>query len=335
MMNAASAAAASKAARPSASRIIPPLDGSLHKGQAGRVAVVGGSKDYTGAPFFSSYSSLRLGADLSHVICDPVASSVIKAYSPDLMVHSWLSPSTDSSLYSANQKEFKDLMDRLHVLVIGPGLGRDNEMQTWATWAIKEAIQKRLHLVLDADALWLLQNKPDIIKDYPNVIITPNLVEFQRLLSSCSINVDEKDPEKLAQQLSSALGGCTVLQKASTDLIARVGFPTIKVSFEGSPKRSGGQGDILSGLVGTWVAWGKLYHERQSQKEDEGFEDEITPEDIPVIAATFGSKITRACSRLAYENLGRSMQASDMLGHVAVAFQEVMYGQPKNNDVYS
>jgi NAD(P)H-hydrate repair Nnr-like enzyme with NAD(P)H-hydrate dehydratase domain len=100
------------------------------------------------------------GSDLSHVICEPSAATVIKTYSPDLMVHSYLSLSSDPEGYAHHQKEFDQLMDRLHVLVIGPGLGRDPEMQEWAEWTLKTAIKKNIHLVLDADALWLLQNKP-------------------------------------------------------------------------------------------------------------------------------------------------------------------------------
>ena len=89
-------------------QIIPPLNGTLHKGQSGRVGVLGGALEYvsqvahlfplkslkghvlhsyTGAPFFASISALRVGADLSHVICSPTAAGAIKSYSPDLIVH--------------------------------------------------------------------------------------------------------------------------------------------------------------------------------------------------------------------------------------------------------
>jgi ATP-dependent NAD(P)H-hydrate dehydratase len=100
------------------------------------------------------------GCDLSHVICEPSASTVIKTYSPDLMVHSYLSSPKEPEAYASHQNQFEQLLDRLHVLVVGPGLGRDAEMQDWAEWTLKTAIKKKLHLVLDADALWLLVKKP-------------------------------------------------------------------------------------------------------------------------------------------------------------------------------
>jgi ATP-dependent NAD(P)H-hydrate dehydratase len=68
-------------------RIVPPLTTKLHKGSSGRIGVIGGSKDYCGAPYFSCHSSQLLGADLGHIICDPDAGQVIKGYSPDLIVH--------------------------------------------------------------------------------------------------------------------------------------------------------------------------------------------------------------------------------------------------------
>ncbi|CAG8831577.1 17773_t:CDS:2, partial [Racocetra persica] len=42
------------------SRLVPPLSYELHKGQSGRVGVIGGSEDYTGAPYFSAFSALKL-----------------------------------------------------------------------------------------------------------------------------------------------------------------------------------------------------------------------------------------------------------------------------------
>ena len=58
--------------------LAPVLDNSRHKGQAGRIAIVGGCREYTGAPWFAAMSALRVGADLSHVFCTSSASQVIK-----------------------------------------------------------------------------------------------------------------------------------------------------------------------------------------------------------------------------------------------------------------
>jgi len=60
---------------------------NLHKGQCGRIAILGGCEEYTGAPYFAATAALRGGADLAHIFCEKSAATAIKAYSPDIIVH--------------------------------------------------------------------------------------------------------------------------------------------------------------------------------------------------------------------------------------------------------
>lgn len=76
-------------------RIVPTLSGERHKGQSGKVAILGGCREYTGAPYFAAFSALRVGADLSHVFCTHGAAAVIKCYSPELIVHPYFRESTE------------------------------------------------------------------------------------------------------------------------------------------------------------------------------------------------------------------------------------------------
>ena len=181
-------------------KIIPPLDGSLHKGQSGRVGVIGGAQEYvptlslireypkrtmysyTGAPFFAAIAALRMGADLSHVICAPSAANAIKSYAPDLIVHPILHPPSSESLSPDEVKsELSSLLSRLHVLVIGPGLGREDYMISHAKTALNLAKENGMYVLLDADALWMLGQDLDLLKGYRRAVITPNVVEFKRL----------------------------------------------------------------------------------------------------------------------------------------------------------
>lgn len=68
-------------------KVFPPLHPLLHKGQNGRIAVIGGSYEFSGAPFYSAISALKAGADLAHIFCSISASSSIKSYSPEIIVH--------------------------------------------------------------------------------------------------------------------------------------------------------------------------------------------------------------------------------------------------------
>ena len=67
--------------------IVPKLTNTMRKGECGRIAVFGGCVLYTGAPYFAAISALKCGADLVHVFCEKAAGSVIKGYSPELIVH--------------------------------------------------------------------------------------------------------------------------------------------------------------------------------------------------------------------------------------------------------
>ncbi|KAF7308422.1 hypothetical protein HMN09_00691000 [Mycena chlorophos] len=295
-------------------QLIPPLDGSLHKGQSGRVGVLGGALDYTGAPYFAAISALRFGCDLSHVLCSPTAAGAIKSYSPDLIVHPILREDAPTEHVSS---ELKSILSRLHVLVIGPGLGREPYMQSFAKIALSLAKQQGLFVVLDADALWLVGQDISVVKGYRRAVVTPNVAEFARL--SSQLGIDPNSPaDKRAALVSRALGGVTVLQKGAKDIISvdAEHAETVFVDVEGGLKRCGGQGDILSGTVGTMLAWAKCY-------EDGVFGDKSLPTArLPLLAAIGGSTVTRTASRRAFSREGRGVVTQDMLSEVGKAFAE-------------
>lgn len=100
---------------------VPSLSNDFHKGMMGRIGIIGGCREYTGAPYYAAISALKVGCDLSYVFCTDGAATAIKSYSPELIVLPYL----DSA--SAGQ-EIGSWIERLHVLVIGPGLGRDRQI---------------------------------------------------------------------------------------------------------------------------------------------------------------------------------------------------------------
>ncbi|KZP19361.1 Ribokinase-like protein [Athelia psychrophila] len=320
-------------------QLIPPLNGSLHKGQSGRVGVLGGAQDYTGAPFCAAFSALRLGADLSHVICSPTAAPAIKSYSPDLIVHPILREDASNDL----EPELTSLLSRLHVLVLGPGLGREPYMQAHAKLALSIARSQGMFVVLDADALWLVTQDPQLIRGYRRAVLTPNVMEFKRLSEKLGIQPGNGEGnDERASGVSRALGGLTIVQKGASDIIAvdTTGSEAdpaeskveasekeevaerIEVDTEGGYKRCGGQGDILSGTIGTMLAWGKCY-------EDGTYGDATIPTSkIPILAAAGGCMVTRTASRIAFAKQGRALVTQDMLPELGDAFAE-LFGEDK------
>lgn len=129
-------------------RLLPELDLTAHKGMNGKVGVLGGSKEYTGAPYYAAISSLRAGSDLTHIFTpDEDALIPLKCYSPEIIVHPAKSPI-----------DLVQWMHALHSLVIGPGLGRDAQLFEYLKQVVQEisSSESKIKLIGDADFLFHL-----------------------------------------------------------------------------------------------------------------------------------------------------------------------------------
>uniref|UniRef100_UPI00358E164A ATP-dependent (S)-NAD(P)H-hydrate dehydratase isoform X2 n=1 Tax=Myxine glutinosa TaxID=7769 RepID=UPI00358E164A len=281
--------------------IIPPLIPEKHKGQAGRIGIVGGCEDYTGAPYFAAISAMKVGADLAHVFCTRGAAPVIKSYSPELIVHPLLD-------HAEAPQEVSQWLPRFHSLVIGPGLGRDPGILKNAKGIIEAAKGLNIPLVIDADALELVHQNISLIKGYRNTILTPNVVEFKRLFNALLDNQtnEREKSEEAVRDVSLALDGVTVVRKGLADVISD-GSTVERCGMSGSLRRCGGQGDILAGVLGAMLAWASA-----AQVSSPG-----------VVAALGSCRLTRECSARAFETHGRSTLTTDIIPHIGPAFKQL------------
>jgi len=151
-------------------RIIPRLNASNYKGQAGKVLIVGGSVEYTGAPYYAAISSLKTGADLVHILCTYDAATAIKSYSPEAIVHPFL-PKTNSNNNNTKPDYYEPLLDRVSVVVVGPGLGRDPETQNFCHTLITSIIGRKLPLIIDGDGIQLFNRKIPQFKEYTQYVL--------------------------------------------------------------------------------------------------------------------------------------------------------------------
>ena len=275
--------------------IVPSFDKPAHKGSHGRVVVMGGSAEYTGAPYYAGISALKVGADLAIVLCARDAGTPLKAYSPELIVHACLPTEHDSHDTDAaiNQQ-----LDRADAVVMGPGLGRDPITLRAIGRALAFTASRGIPTVIDGDALFAVAQEPGLLTRtrHPLAVLTPNRAEFSRLWEATGGGPLVGGPPSAlldclqAGELSARLGGVTILRKGATDCIAvrrpgvggeeagssaplasapsslvgEGGDYTVdpvgvaaNVSGGGSPRRCGGQGDVLAGAVGTFLAWAR------------------------------------------------------------------------------
>ncbi|KAJ1500586.1 hypothetical protein HMI55_006737 [Coelomomyces lativittatus] len=234
--------------------IVPELNDYLHKGQCGRISLLGGCEEYTGSPFFAVHASIKLGVDLAHIICDINAGNVIKSYSPELIVYPYLRTRDSLKQYPADnsciQTRVNSLLPRFHCLIAGPGMGRDDIMLQNAKVILEEAKKLELPMILDGDALYLLLLEPNLIHGYKNAILTPNHNEYNRLCQA--VNLPFGAP---VDSLAKAYGGVTIVQKGIQDNISDGDHSIVICNELGGKRRFGGQGDVLAGAIGCFITW--------------------------------------------------------------------------------
>lgn len=160
-------------------------------------------------------------------------------------------------------------------------------MQDTCALVISAAKEKNIPFVLDADGLNLAQTRPELVQGYKECILTPNIVEFGRLCRSKGIDPEKFDNGEAAKKLAGAFGGVTIVQKGREDYISN-GESVLVSDLEGGLKRSGGQGDTLTGSLATFLGWRKAYLDKLWEHEGD-----LSAEESLALAAFGGSSITR------------------------------------------
>ncbi len=226
------------------------LDMNSHKGSRGHVLVIGGSIKYRGAPFLSAEAALRSGAGL-------VTVSVPESVQSPLLMRSLIErkiSDNGSGFFSADAfPELSSLITAADSVVVGPGIGDETSIKKLLT--LISEIEKPI--VFDADALNIISRNPEIItkRMYPSVL-TPHPGEMKRLLKGMDLE-KMSDSDRLAQaSILAEKTHSTVVLKGHRTIVAARGRK-IFINSSGSPALStAGSGDVLSGIIGSFIAQG-------------------------------------------------------------------------------
>ncbi|ABZ78180.1 carbohydrate kinase, YjeF related protein [Shewanella halifaxensis HAW-EB4] len=207
-----------------------------HKGDCGKVSIIGGDYGMAGAVRLAAEGCLRSGAGLVTVISRPEHQLVVSVSRPELMF--WGCELVDMEVYLK--------LGWASVLVIGPGLG----LSDWGYNLLKAVDLSDKPCVIDADGLNQLKTMPMTGKDW---VLTPHPGEAARLLD-LSITEVEQDRFNAVRLLQQKYGGVIVLKGPGTIIyngdkciVAPVGNPGLA---------SGGCGDVLAGVIGGLMAQG-------------------------------------------------------------------------------
>lgn len=222
-----------------------------HKGNYGRVLLVGGAAGYTGAMTLAAAAALRGGAGLVHVLAPRNLVPVIASAVPGAMVRGGTETAA-GELSSDVWPDIRRTLDQFQAVCIGPGLGRGGDALVLVKQLLREC---RCPLVLDADAITVLQGQPDAIGHSSSpVVITPHPGEFAQLFEQGTESVQADRP---GMALAAAkLTGATVALKGAGTVVAQ-GDRAPSVSVVGNPgMATGGSGDVLAGLIAALLGQG-------------------------------------------------------------------------------
>jgi NAD(P)H-hydrate epimerase len=211
----------------------------FHKGMAGRVAIVAGSQSYTGAAVLAACGALRGGAGLVTLFVPAsVRQLIVSSCPPELIVRETENP--------------RDVLEFRHdSLVIGCGLG---EMDSMTEAGLLDLIRNsKAPTVVDADALNFLARTDSLGFLSTRHVLTPHPGEFARLAPDLA----EVPREEAARRFSEERCAGILLLKGCRTLVTQRGA-ALWCNSTGTPAMAtGGQGDLLAGVIGARLARGE------------------------------------------------------------------------------
>ena len=224
--------------------LMPRRPRALHKGNCGKVLLVGGSVGFMGAIAMASRAAVRSGAGLVTTVTPGSIASEVATSSLETMVVD-VEETPAGSLAGNAAEAIVELATEFDAVLVGPGMTRSDD-----TRRIVERILEACEtdLVLDADALAVLSGRLARLADARGrVIITPHPGEMS-MLTGRSVEDIQADRPAAAEQAAAVSGAVIVLKGAGT-VVARTGRPTA-INLNGNPgMATGGSGDVLAGLT--------------------------------------------------------------------------------------
>lgn len=273
--------------------VLKKRDLAAHKGNFGHVGVIAGSLNMPGSGFLSSLASLRAGAGRVTYCLPKTAYQKFDSHFSEVMVFP-VEDEAQGFFVENSAHPVLEFCEKVNSVVLGPGLGREK-----STGKFVHAILKKISkpVVLDADGIYALSQKPDVLKvRQAPTIFTPHPGEMGFLLRSPATKIEE-DRIHSVQQFLKQFPSSVVL-KGFRSLI---GFPDgkIYVNPTGNPgMATAGMGDVLAGILGGLLAQGFPLKE----------------------AALFGVYLHGLAGDMAREKLGeKGLIASDTLSYLPKA----------------
>lgn len=222
------------------SKKMPDRPGNANKGLFGKALIIAGSKNFPGAAILSVLACARVGTGLVTLATSP---EVYKVAVPKIPFATFLDFS-----------EIKVNLEKYDTILIGPGLGKSDEIKQMITDLINLNEIKEKKVILDADALNILSEIKEWFKILEmDAIITPHPGEMSRL-TNLPVDEIQNNRQKIAEKFAKIWNKTIVLKGAETVI---VNPREIFISpFSNPLLATAGTGDVLSGIITGFLAQG-------------------------------------------------------------------------------
>lgn len=214
-----------------------------HKGSFGKVLLVGGSYGKIGSIRLSSQAALRTGSGLVSCFVPQCGVDILQSSLPEVMVES----SNNKHVLS---KEGLPELERFDAIGVGPGMGTSAEARDCLIYLL-EKFEKPM--VLDADAINIIAANRELLSLLrAEVILTPHLIEFERLVGKCRDQIERMDKAlAFCEQYP-----CVLVLKGANTVITT---PDGEQYFNSSGTQfmaTAGAGDVLTGMLSSFLGQG-------------------------------------------------------------------------------
>lgn len=228
--------------------LVQPRAPESHKGDYGRVLVVGGSLGKTGAVHLAAMGALRSGAGLVTVAAPRQLVPIVAALGAEYMTEPL---DADDDLGPAATALDRVLCSKTDVIAVGPGLGTGEASRRFVHALVERS---GVPLVIDADALSVFAGDVRGLRgrDGLDVIVTPHPGEMARLVGA-SIEDVQRNRVGIAREFATSQHVYVVLKGHRTVIATPEGH--VSVNLTGNPgMATGGSGDVLTGMIAAWFA---------------------------------------------------------------------------------
>ncbi len=223
----------------------------VHKGNRGHLLILAGSTGKTGAATMAAIGAIRAGSGLVTVGIPASLNHIMEEKLTEAMTVP-LPETNEGTLSKKAKNKILELLEGKTALAIGPGISSNPETVELICTIISET---SIPIIVDADGLNALASNMDILSECKSpVVLTPHPGEMSRL-TGLSTSEIQSDRVKTALDFVSVYP-CTLVLKGARSIIAQANG-RLFINPTGNPAlASGGSGDVLTGLIGGFLARG-------------------------------------------------------------------------------